>query len=265
MLDSSASRSSSVFSLDTSTSSCTSYPTSPVLQSDCEKTWAEPVLERMILQWKPLFFSTAFTYNKATPLVFTAFPPQDLSKPLFEQLSNDAAQALLSEHMGPSTLSIFAQSTSNIDQVTALPFPSALPQELLDCLQNQDWYHFSVNSTTICLRLGKLSAAFDHHVALRPIKDGVERYIFGPAGLCIHSTCRLRDSGARVEEKTPRETLYLWEETEVLCHKMLSRWTKSTIARHIAASHEQFRLEWDASVRGEWSLMKMRQPVDLLA
>lgn len=93
----------------------------------------------------------------------------------------------------------------------------------------------------------------------------MERYIFGPADLCIHSTCRLHDDGIRVEEETPRETLFLHEETEVLCHKMLKRWTESLLAQQIAASHELFRQEWEKSIRSKWSLMKMRKIVDLLA
>lgn len=265
MLASNSSRSSSVFSIGTSLTSSTSYPHSPISPLDCEKAPIDHPSKPLVLQWKPLLFSAAFTYDVSTRLHFTAFPPHDLQRPLFEQLSHNAAQALLLEYMAPSTLSPFAQPTSKIVQVGALSWPSSLPHELIACLQGDHWDYFSVTGTTVPLGMGKLSTSFDHQVAIRPIQGGVERYILGPAGLCIHSVCRLHDAGVRIEETIPRETLFLWEETEVVCHKLLRKWTKSLLASHIAASHEQFRMEWDAGIRSRWSLMTMKQNIDLLA
>ena len=259
------SRTPSLLSLDTTLSSCSSFPSSPIFSSDREKASSPASSPREVLHWKPILSSSAFTYHVSTHIHFTAFPPHDLKKPTFGQLSRNAAQALLLEHMGPTTLSFFANKESSIRPVSSIPWPSSLPRSLLESLQTSEWDYFSVTNTRVSLRVGKFSTGFDHHVAIRPIRDGVERYIFGPAGLCVHSVCSLEDAGVRFEEHVPRETLYLQEETEVLCHTMLKRWTRSLLVDQIAASHERFRLDWDMSVRHEWSLMKMRQEVDLLA
>lgn len=261
MLTLSRSRSSSlsVFSQDESISSCTTYTGTEEYYSekDCSA--------QMVLKWKPLIMSTAFTSCVSTRLHFTSFPPHDLRKPQFERLSIQAAQGLLNEYTTSSVRSFLSQPGSTVSRVERISFPHSIPQELIQTLQGEDWTYYEVTNNVMPVSIGGWSTSFNHHVAVKQLYDGIERYLFGPAGLCVHSVCRLEDVGAEVDERIARETLFLHEESEIICNKALKWWTRSLIATQITKSHEQFRRDWDESIRGEWSMTKAQKSVDLMA
>jgi hypothetical protein len=259
---SSSSRSSSIFSIDDSISSLSSFdvltPTTPLFD---EKMPIEQETGSQILQWKPLLFSTAFTQNVSTWLHFTAFPPQDLKKPLFHNLGIAEARSLL---LYQGRLSPFASQSSQISPTDHVVIPKRLPRDLAHQLKSPQWQYFSVTQNRMPVGVGNLNTAFDHDIAVRPLVDGIERYIFGPMGLCVHAVCRIEDSGERFEEDVPRERLYLNEDVEVVCNLALRPWTQQFVAHQIKCSHERIRLDWDAGVQYRWASMKSQSEKSLL-
>lgn len=253
------SRRSSLFSLQ-------STAATSILSDDCdvllEKSEDPP---SPVLNWKPLLFSTAFTATTSTHLHFTAFPPHDLKTPLFEHLSTQAAEALLRDFRVPATMSFLAQPDSKIQCVDHIPFPPSLPRELIHLLATPDWEYFHVTQNSICIGLGSLQAGFDHYVAIRSVRQGLERYIFRPSGLSVHSICRIEDVGSAFEDCVPRETLFLREEVEIVCNKFFKRWIQSIITTEMAGAHERFRQEWDETIRVRWETTRRQEKIDLLA
>lgn len=258
------SQSSSIFSLASTVSPQSSAPTSPKGSRSLEKPVAPPT--PLVLEWKPQLFSTAFSSTRSAWLHFTAFPPLNVPKHTFERLSLETAIALLHQDGQASVLSLFANQDSSIDPTRDIPFPSNLSEELVHCLRGDEWDSYIITNTDpLPIGIGNMTTTYRHHVAFRKICDGVERFMFGPGGLCVHSVCQITDRGARYEEPIPRETLYVEEKTEVLCNTVLKWWVESRIAKKTAEAHENFRRQWDERFRAQWGVLRLNQKVDLLA
>ena len=253
------SRRSSLFSL----ASCTSSVSSLSLGYAEEKP-ASP--QSPVLSWKPLLFSTAFTSTTSTPLRFTSFPPVDLKTPRFEQYSIESAELLFFKrtHGASSTPSFLTSANRTVCSVDHIPIPESLPRELLQLLGGPQWEYYHVTDSVKPIGLEGLRTNFKYYVAVRWIEQGVERYTFGPAGLCLHSILRVVDAGASYEEDIPRETLLLHEKVEIICNKCLKWWAQSWVEDEIKATHEQLRQEWDRTTRYSWELAKSIEKMDVL-
>jgi hypothetical protein len=228
-------------------------------------TKAVDPLPPFALQWKPQLFSSAFSSIRLTHLHFTAFPPQHVPKHTFERISFDAASTLLHEDGRTAVLNLLATYQSKITPTCDIPLPANLPAELTAFLQGDDWDYYTI-SDSVPLPVGiSRATTYKHHVAFRKLQNGVEHFIFGPGGLCIHSVCTIHDQGARYIEDIPRETLCLEEQTEVLCNKALKWWYESTLSKKTAQRHEDFRVRWDQRFRAEWRTLEGSQKADLLA
>jgi hypothetical protein len=128
------------------------------------------------------------------------------------------------------------------------------------------WDYYTISSSQpLPLSIGNLSSIYQHHVAFRRISGGIERYIFSPSGLSIHSTIRIVDLPSKYDESVPRETLYLEEATEVLCGKVLKWWFESQISKRTEESHEVFRRQWEEGFMHSWEQRRLSEKVDLLA
>jgi hypothetical protein len=115
------------------------------------------------------------------------------------------------------------------------------------------------------MAIGGLQTIYIHHVAFRKLQTGIERYIFGPGGLCIHSVLQVEDKGVRTVESIPRETLYLEEKTEILCSKVFKWWFESQVSKRTKDLHESLRIRWDERFRADWQSRRLNEKVDLLA
>jgi hypothetical protein len=164
----------------------------------------------------------------------------------------------------PSTLSFFAQPGSKVRCVDHISFPANLPCELIHLLGTPDWDYFHITENSVPIGLASLQVPFDHYVAIRALRHGLERYIFGPSGLSVHSICQIEDVGSAFEDCVPRETLFLREETETVCNKFLKRWARSSVVAEVAAAHQRLREEWDEAVCTSWERIRAQEK-DLLA
>ena len=261
------SRTSSLFSLASTASSCTSGPPSPTL-SVTKQPAQQPTTQDsppIVLKWRSQVFSAAFSFSRSTNLHFTAFPPQDVPKAMFQSISQDAAFSILYDHSQPTTLSLFATPQSKITPIYDISIPSNLPCELIDLLHSDEWYYYTVgDSISFPIGISNFASGYEHHVAVRNIHGGIEKYIFGPGGLSIHSVCQIQDKGTRYVEDIPRETLYLEEKTEVLCNKTLKWWFESQVSKRTAEAHQSLRVRWDDRFRGDCRLTQCSEKADLL-
>lgn len=258
------SRSPSLFSLTSTLSTCPSTPSSPFSPGAIEKPAAAST--PLVLEWRPQLFSTAFTSTRSTWLHFSAFPPHNVPKHTFQHLSRDTAISLIHRDGQAGILSLFATPSSTVEPTCNIPIPSSLPVELVQCLRSDVWDYYTIkDSTVLPIGISSLSSTYQHHVAFRKIRDGVERYIFGPGGLSIHSVCRITDAGATAEESIPRETLYIEEKIEVICSKVLKWWVESQISRKTAEAHENFRSQWEERFMTQWEMTRRSEKIDLLA
>ena len=269
---SSPSRSSSFFSLDSYASSFTSNPPSPLSTFDEKRApqQIEPTASSpLVLRWKPQFFSSAFTHHTSTHIKFSAFPPCDYKSHLsgFDFLSWRTAISLLHDDRNPACLSSFASSDSSITPVTEIPIPANLPAELVEVLQNgAEWQLYAISEPVpVSVSISSVTAFYKHYVAFKKLQNGVERYMFGPASLCIYSVCRLVDVGRPHDGSVPPETLCLEEHVEVLCNKTVKWLYKSAILKRISESHENLRLRWDQTMVREWATLQKMREIDLLA
>jgi hypothetical protein len=201
MSTSTRSRSSSLFSLTSTMTSCISAPTSPRTTGWDEKLDAAAPL---VLRWKPQLFTTAFSSSRSTHLHFTAFPPQNIPKSTFERVGVEVAMSLMHEGGDPTVLSMFATAQSQVMPTCDISIPSNLPTELAFVLRSDEWDYYSITGTApLPIGIGSMNTTFRHCVAFRKLRNGFDRYIFGPGGLSIHSICQLQDAGAQYVEDIP--------------------------------------------------------------
>jgi hypothetical protein len=269
---SSRSRSPSLFSLDSNHSSTTSYtppPSTLLHEKQSSQCLSRLATRPIVLQWKPQFFSSAYKHHCSTHLTFTALPPYDYQNdlPAFDTLSWQAAIALLDDNLStarPMQLSIFAGTNSTVTPAQNIPIPSNLPEDLCHLLHNSLEWQLYTMSEPAATGFTSLQAFNKHYFALRRIHNGIERYIFGPAGLSIHSVIRLIDIGRPRADTLPPETLYLEEDVEIICNKAAKWLYQSTITKAVENAHEDLRQRWDATMQRKWFELRRAREIDLL-
>ena len=269
---SSHSRSSSLFSLKSLASSCTSGPSSPFPGYD-EKPALFQASPRasFVNQSKPQLLSTTFTHAASTHLTFSAFPPCDYHKRLaaFDHLSKRIAQLLLHSFDAKyaSFYSMLAGPDWLVAPITENLILRQIPAELCDIFKfSSEWGLFAILKPGAApTSILSFTSPLTQYVAIRRLEDGFERYIFGSNGLSIHSVCRLVDPGRQRASEVPPETLYLEEEVGVVCKRATKWYYEEAISKRLAKAHEQLRVEWSDLMMQQWSILRVGKKLDLLS
>lgn len=202
------SRSSSLFSLTSTATSRTSAPTSPRTTGWDEKLEASAA--PLVLRWKPQLFTTAFSSSRSTHLRFTAFPPQNVPKATFERVGVEAAMSLMHQSGDPTVLSMFATAQSQVKPTRDISIPSSLATEVAFLLRSGEWDFYSITGTApLPIGIGSMNTTFRHCVAFRKLRNGFERYIFGPWDRASTQSASSKML-AHSQSKTYLGKLYTW-------------------------------------------------------